>query len=295
MNAATARLTELHVHLEGTVRRETALSLASRHGLPPPPPYEYSTLGEFLAIYGVVCQAMATSEDFESVILEHAGEMSRQNIAYAEISFNPGLHHGDEWLSGIVRGRRRVKDEMSIDIAWLVELVRGAPAGTNERALEIALATDSVVGLGLVGDETISAAPLAPLVERAAAAGLGFMPHAGQSGGPAVVREAVEVLGAGRVAHGVSAIDDPDVLRMLARRGICLCVCPSSNAHVGLRPDYRKLVEAGVALTVNSDDPAMVGTTLEHELEIAESQLGLSRRELIDASWRHRFKSRDVG
>src|SRR5258708_19532063 len=95
---------------------------------------------------------------------------------------------------------------------WLVELVRGGSAKGNERALDIALATEGVVGIGLVGDESISAAALAGLVDRARAAGLGFMPHAGQAGGPDVVREAVEVLGATPVAHGAGS---PPVLAPL--------------------------------------------------------------------------------
>jgi adenosine deaminase len=286
------RLAELHVHLEGTVSRETAIALSLAHGLPGPPPYEYSTLAEFLSVYGVVCQAMLTSEDFERVILEHARSMSEQGIAYAEISFNPGLHPGDGWIDGVTSGRRRAEEEHGVEIAWLVEMVRGAPAGDSERALEIALATEAVVGIGLVGDESISAVSIAPLIERARGAGLGFMPHAGQAGGPEVVREAVEVLGAARVAHGVSAAGDPGLMALLADRAICLCVCPSSNAHVGLRPDYQKLAAAGIPLTVNTDDPAFVATTLRRELEIAETQHGLSREALVAASWEHRFTGR---
>ena len=285
----TVRLAELHVHLEGTVRRETAISLASAHGLPAPPPYEYATLAEFLAIYGEVCRAMTTSEDFERVILEHARSMSEQGIGYAEISFNPSLHPGDAWIDGVTSGRRRAESEFGIEIAWLVEMVRGAPQTDCDRALEIALATEAVVGIGLVGDESISAAPIAPLIERARGAGLGFMPHAGQVGGPEVVREAVEVLGAARVAHGVSAVADPQLTRLLAARAICLCVCPSSNAHVGLRPDYAKLAAAGIPLTVNTDDPAFVETNLPRELDIAEKQHGLSRDALVAASWQYRF------
>jgi adenosine deaminase len=288
----TARLAELHVHLEGTLHRDTAIALSSGHGFPSPPPYEYSTLAEFLAIYGQICRSMTTKEDFERVIYEHARPMSQQNITYAEISFNPGSHPGVDWLEGVTDGRERVKKELGIEIAWLVEMVRGAPAEDNERALTIALTTEAVVGIGLVGDESISAASIAPLIERARGAGLGFMPHAGQAGGPEVVREAVEVLGATRVAHGVSAAGDPDLMGLLAKREICLCVCPSSNARVGLRPDYRKLASAGIPLTVNTDDPAMVPTTLLRELEIAETHHGLSREALVAASWQHRFTGR---
>jgi len=288
----TVRLAELHIHLEGTLRRETAISLCLGHGHPAPPSYEYSTLAEFLAVYGQVCRSMATKEDFERVILEHAQSMSEQNIAYAEISFNPSLHPGVDWLDGVTIGRRRVEKELGIEIAWLVELVRGAGMEDNQLALEIALGTEAVVGIGLVGDESISAASIAPLIERARGAGLGFMPHAGQVGGPGVVREAVEVLGATRVAHGFSAAGDPGLMGLLADRSICLCVCPSSNAHVGLRPDYGKLAAAGIPLTVNTDDPAFVPTTLPRELDIAEKEHGLNRDALVAASWQHRFRGR---
>jgi adenosine deaminase len=277
------------VHLEGTIRRETAIALSAQNGLPEPPAYEYSDLAGFLAVYGQVSRCMVTSQDFERVIFEHGEVMAGQHITYAEISFNPSLHPVDGWIDGVVRGRASVARELGIQISWLVELVRGGSATANARALEIALAIDGVVGVGLVGDESISAAPLAGLVERGRAAGLGFMPHAGQVGGPEVVREAVEVLGAARVAHGVGAEPDAEVLRLLVDRGVCLCVCPSSNARIGLKPSYRKFADLGIPLTVNTDDPAMVPTTLERELTVAESVHGLNREALIAAAWKHRF------
>ena len=116
------------------------------------------------------------------------------------------------------------------------------------------------------------------------------MPHAGQVGDASVVREAVEVLQADRIAHGVSAVDDASLLAVLVARDICLCVCPSSNACIGRRPDFRRLAASGVSLTVNSDDPAMVGTTLTHELDLAEAEHGLRRDAMIAAAWRHRFQ-----
>ena len=283
------QLAELHVHLEGTIRRETAVAMSVHNGLPEPPPYEYSDLPGFLAVYGQVSRCMVTSQDFEQVIFEHAKAMAGQHITYAEISFNPSLHPAGGWIDGVIRGRASVAREFGIEISWLVELVRGGSTAVNQRALDIALATEGVVGLGLVGDESISAAPLAGLVQRARAAGLGFMPHAGQVGGPDVVREAVEVLGATRVAHGVGAESDADVLRLLVDRGVCLCVCPSSNARIGLKPSFRKFADLGIPLVVNTDDPAMVPTTLEREMTVAETVYGLHRGALMAAAWQHRF------
>ena len=283
------QLAELHVHLEGTIRHRTAVSLCAQNGLPEPPAYEYSDLSGFLAVYGQVSQCMVTSTNFERVIFEHAEAMASQHITYAEISFNPSLHAPYGWIEGVVRGRESVAREFGIEISWLVELVRGGTATANEHALDIALTTEGVVGVGLVGDESISAAPLAGLVERARAAGLGFMPHAGQVGGPDVVREAVEVLGATRVAHGVGAESDAELLRLLVDRGVCLCVCPSSNARIGLKPDFRKFADLGIPLVVNTDDPAMVPTTLQRELTVAETVYGLNRGALVAGAWQHRF------
>jgi adenosine deaminase len=283
------QLAELHVHLEGTIRPETAVTLSAQNGLPEPPAYEYSDLAGFLAVYMQVSRCMVTSQDFERVIFEHGEAMASQHITYAEISFNPSLHPADGWIEGAVRGRASVAREFGIEISWLVELVRGGSPAVNERALAIALATEGVAGIGLVGDESISAAPLAGLVQRARNAGLGFMPHAGQVGGPDVVREAVEVLGATRVAHGVGAEPDADVLRLLIDRGVCMCVCPSSNARIGLKPNYRKFADLGIPLVVNTDDPAMVPTTLQQELRVAETDHGLNRGALVAAAWQHRF------
>ena len=282
------RLTELHVHLEGTVRQETVAELSAEKGLPKPPAYEYSNLARFLDVYMQVARCLVTSQDFERVIREHGQVMARQGIVYAEISVNPTLHPAGDWTDGLIRGRRALA-EQGIEVSWLIELVRGALPEVNERSLDLALTTEGVVGVGLVGDESISAAPLAGLIERARDAHLGFMPHAGQVGGPEVVREAVEVLGATRVAHGVGAERDENVLRLLADRSVCLCVCPSSNRRIGLKPDFRKFADLGIALTVNTDDPAMVPTTLERELTLAETAYGLDTDALLAAAWAQRF------
>jgi len=181
---------------------------------------------------------------------------------------------GNGWLRGVQELRRPVRYVLA---GSLVSLVL-CPLLVHP------------VGLGLVGDESIPSSPLLPLVQRARARGLRFMPHAGQVGDASVVREAVEVLKADRIAHGVSAVDDASLLNVLATRDICLCVCPSSNARIGRQPDFRMLAASGVALTVNSDDPAMVGTTLTHELDLAEADHGLRRDDMISAAWRYSFK-----
>jgi adenosine deaminase len=99
----------------------------------------------------------------------------------------------------------------------------------------------------------------------------------------------VDVLGATRVAHGVGAERDAEVLQLLVDRGVCLCVCPSSNERIGLKPNFRKFADLGIPLVVNTDDPAMVPTTLQRELTVAESVHGLNRVALIEAAWQHRF------
>jgi adenosine deaminase len=104
-----------------------------------------------------------------------------------------------------------------------------------------------------------------------------------------MIGEAIDVLGANRIAHGVAAADDEALMASLAEQDICLCICPSSNARIGLKPDYGRLAAHGVRLTVNTDDPAMVHTRLEDELRIATADHGLNRGDLVAAAWRHRF------
>jgi len=241
-----------------------------------------------MRVYQPVAQCMRTKNDFERVIGEHSAEMARQRIKYAEISFNPSLHPGEEWLGGLARGRALARAVHGVEIRWLVELVREASAEANELALDIALSTEGVVGLGLVGDETFSLRPLLPLITRAQSAGLGFMPHAGQVGGPEVVRQALDA-GARRIAHGVAAAADQSVARDVAARGVCLCVCPSSNRRIGVEPDLRTLAAQGVQMCINSDDPAMVPSTLEGELAIAAREFRLDPNALVAAAWAHRF------
>src|SRR5258706_11601982 len=143
----TQQLAELHLHLEGTIRRETALALSAQNGLPAPPQYEYSDLAGFLAVYVQVSRCMVTSHDFERVIFEHGVAMAAQHITYAEISFNPSLHPADGWVDGVVRGRASVAREFGIEISWLVELVRGGSPAPQESALGIALTPARVVGV----------------------------------------------------------------------------------------------------------------------------------------------------
>src|SRR5262249_47159530 len=160
----------------------------------PPGPYRYSTLTGFLEIYRQVASTMRTAADFARVIGEHARAMAGQDIRYAEVSVNPSLHPGEDWLEGLGDARRAAGPaaraagrEHGVEIAWLVELTREGSAEENERAVDIALSLDRAVGIGLVGDESIPADSVAPFVERAHARGLRFMPHAGQTGGPEVV------------------------------------------------------------------------------------------------------------
>jgi len=117
----------------------------------PPPPYRYRDLAGFLEVYGAVNRCLRDGADFERVVLEHAGRMAEESIAYAELSFNPSLHAGESWLPGIESGRRLAQDSFNVEIAWIVELSRTAPLKANEQALEIAFRTEGVVGVGLSG------------------------------------------------------------------------------------------------------------------------------------------------
>ena len=153
----TQQLAELHLHLEGTIRRETAVALSARNGLPEPPTYEYSDLSGFLAVYMQVSRCMVTSQDFERVIFEHGVAMAAQHITYAEISFNPSLHPPAGWVDRI-RGRESSRGVGTVMVGWLFAAGPQLPM-TNAwyRAYH-----RGIVGVGMVGDGVdLRSAPLA--------------------------------------------------------------------------------------------------------------------------------------
>ena len=302
---AAAPKAELHVHLEGSIAPATLLMLAKRHRVDLPADteeglrnwYRFKDFHHFIEVYVGITKCLRTVEDFELIVYEFGADMARQNILYAEVTFSPSTHlwingvDQDVWFTGLTEGRRRVKASFGCEINWIFDLVRNdyPELARFDYTTGVAIEgrNDGVVALGLGGlEEGYPPAPFAPWFDRARAAALHSAPHAGEHAGPESIWSAIEDLGAERIGHGVRAIEDPKLVDYLAEHRILLEISPTSNISLGLYPDaashpLKSLHEAGVTLTVNSDDPPLFNTTLTDEACLLVDPWGFSR-ETID-------------
>jgi len=295
---AAAPKAELHVHLEGSVQPSTFLMLAKRHRVDLPADtveglrdwYRFRDFHHFIEVYVAITKCLRTVEDFELIVYEFGADMARQNIRYAEVTFSPSTHlwingvDQDVWFTGLTEGRRRVKESFGGEINWVFDVVRNdyPEVARFDYTTEVAIEGryDGVVALGLGGMEAgYPPAPFAPWFDRARAAGLRSAPHAGEHAGPESIWSAINDLGAERIGHGVRAIEDPDLVSYLAEHRIPLEISPTSNICLGTYPDAKShplkpLHEAGVPVTVNSDDPPLFNTTLTREMELLVDPCG---------------------
>jgi aminodeoxyfutalosine deaminase len=293
---------ELHVHLEGSIQPATLLKLAERNRIDLPATteaevrtwFEYRNFAHFIEIYVTISQCLVTTEDYELITYELGEQLAEQNVRYAEVTFTPATHgisRGvayDTYFQGLTAGRRRVQQEFGVEINWIFDMAYDAANLVLARTVaDYTLGAamdgkhDGVVALGLGGVEVgHSFEPLAPYFDRGRAAGLHAAPHAGEIMGPASIWGAIQVLGAERIGHGVRAIEDPRLVTYLADHRIPLEVCPTSNLRLGVYTDLethplRPLYEAGVIVTINSDDPPLFNTTLNQEVLLLHEPFGL--------------------
>lgn len=296
---------ELHVHLEGSIPPGVALTLAQRHGVSLPGArggeeglrsrYRFSDFQAFIDMYLAVSSCLRTPDDFRLATSEVAREMAAQNIRYAEVTFTPMTHvdrgvQAEAIMEGLAAGRAQARAEHGVELAWVFDIVRTLPHHA-EPTLELALAgrEDGVVGLGLAGPEARphDLGAVRPAFDRARAEGLASLPHAGEMAGAPSVRTAVEQLGARRIGHGVRCLEDPELVELLREREIALEVCPSSNVALGVAPSLEqhplpRLLEAGLQVSLASDDPPLFGTTLCDEYRRCASQFGWDAKTVIE-------------
>jgi adenosine deaminase len=290
---------EIHVHLEGSVRPETLLRLAERNGISPPAPdeaglrdfFRFRDFPHFIEAYIAVCTCLRTPEDFATIVREVGEDAAAQNIRYLELHFNPetnvrkrGLDF-HEMLAGMNRGRAEVRERWGVEMRWIADGVRDSETSPFSVTRTVDWITalspeDGVVALGLGGNEVgYPPAPFAADFARARAAGLRTVAHAGETTGHATVCDSLDLLGAERIGHGVRAVENPALVERLARERVPLEICPTSNLCSGVvasleEHPFRALDEAGVLVTVNSDDPPLFGTTLTDEYRVLARQWG---------------------
>ena len=291
---------ELHVHHVGSASPRIVAELAARHpGVVPADPeelrsfFEFRDFAHFVEVYLSVVDLIRTPEDVRMLTYEVAREMAGQRLRYAELTCTPYtsvLPHIEgrgipieAYTEAIEDARVAAERDFGLVLRWIYDIPGEAGLPAADATLTYALdhAPDALVGFGLGGPEIGVPRPqFAPHFEAARAAGLHSVPHAGETTGPQTVWDAVKLLGAERIGHGVSAAADPELLAHLARHGIPLEVCPTSNVATRAVESLeahplRTFVEAGVLVTINSDDPPMFGTNLNTEYGVAAELLDL--------------------
>jgi adenosine deaminase len=280
---------EIHIHLEGgAMYPATALTLAERNGMKLPfhdeesaeAYYRFSGLDQFIDILRTTVSTLNTAADY-CTVTEVIGEAAaKQNIWYHEIFFTFGLvsRRGVEWqaiVEGITEGRRINRDRHGVETRFIADIDRTQDAGTGLELVNLAAVCQEetgIVGVGLDCQESgYPASRHALAFQRAKELGFHRVAHAGEDAGPESVWDAIENLDVERIDHGVRAIEDPDLVRLLAERQIPLTTCPVSNIALKVFPEMsahslKALMDAGCFVTVNSDDPPMFQTDMTHDL-----------------------------
>lgn len=301
---------ELHLHLEGALEPRTLVDLSRRHDADPLTTeqalrlYEYADFHGFMMAFKAVTQRLLTPEDFELVTYRMMERLHQQRVLHAEVYVSVGVVHWrkqefEPLFEGIERGRERGQREFGISVLWIFDAVRHFGVEAAKRVFELAqhYKDRNVVGIGIGGDERKGPAEMfKQLYSDAAGKGLRLTAHAGETTGPESIWAALNI-GAERLGHVLSAVGDPELMEVLARRQIPVEVCLSSNVRTGClkqmqQHPVRRLFEEGLLVTINSDDPAMFHTSLIREYEIAQDQFGFTDehiRELVRNSFEASF------
>jgi adenosine deaminase len=296
---------ELHVHLEGSIKPEALLIIAQRNNikLPAETPaeltnfFKFKNFRHFVEVYTLITSCLKTVDDYELISYQFGCECARQNIRYAEVTFSLATNcrlTGLRWqeiLEGLNAGRARAIKEFSIDWGWVFDILRDEQnSQTWITDAAISAKNDGVVAVGLSGNEdTTKAETFAKNIERTHKNGLGFVPHAGETCGPESIWPVINLLNADRIGHGVRCIEDPNLMDFLKQKQIPLEICPTSNICIGVFQNFkthslRSLWDAGIYITINSDDPALFNTDLNNEYKILVNYFDFSLSDIEKVS-----------
>ena len=292
---------ELHVHLNGSISERTASVLAKKYGADPDEalllnggryPARHTDFGGFLEVYMAANSFVRTPEDLEFVAAEFARGQTAQNVIYSEVIFTAmiiarnGMDPKEMWAA-VNRGFTAAGP--GIRIGLIIDAIRHFGRAEADATLALVEEADApIVGLCLTGIEgTVPIEDFRPFREAARRIGLGFTTHAGEMGPPESMTASLDVLETERIGHGVAAIYDQALLDRLVRDQVPLEVCPSSNVNIGLFPSLEAhpmtaFWNAGVNMTISSDDPPFFGTTLVDELRHIVRIAGLTRDDLAE-------------
>ena len=293
---------ELHVHLEGAVRAARLLAIWRRHGLhshlQTPEDvghlFRHASFGEFLDHFRFVVTSFRDVQDLHDIAADLCADLAAQNVVYAEVIFSAaifarlGIPLGESIAAvseAAAYAERTLAGGGNVPARYnfVIDLVRnfGADSARKLASDIVCLGHPRIVGVHLGGDEVrFPGRDFKAAFGIAREAGLGRAAHAGEADGAESVREAVEVLGASRIGHGIRSLEDASVVRTLLDRQVTLEVCPTSNVCTGVVPDLARhplpdLLRAGLRVTLGADDPSFFATTLGGELERARTECSL--------------------
>jgi len=295
---------ELHLHLEGTITPATLVELSARHDAVPltlddaEALYRFSNFSEFIEGFKAVTRRLITPEDYELAAWRMMQGLAAQGVVHAEVYISVGViylwrdhdpHCFEPIFEALERARVRAERELGLSLYWIFDAVRHFTVPEAERvfrkAAELRSRYPAIVGIGLGGDERRAGSePFRALYEQARRNGLRLTNHAGETTGPEAIWEALAV-GSERIGHALSAIEDEALVRELRTRRIPLELNPTSNVRTGACPSFaghplRRYFDAGLLVTLNSDDPAFFGSDVTNEYLLAHIEQGFSRDEL---------------
>lgn len=276
----------LHLHLEAAMRRSTLDELAEQHAITIPA-LEFRVFSDFIVLYQLATDLLRTSDDLRRLVRELAEDARDDGAVWVEYFVYPPLWRGRfgsdaDALDLVLELSREATAATGVGLGAIVTADRTLDPALAIRDAELAVsrAGDGVVGFGLANDESqFPPAPFEPAFTLARDGGLLSVPHAGELAGPESVRDAIDLLGADRIGHGVRAVEDPDLVRRLADERITCDVSVTSNLVLGLYPSVREhaigtLADAGVPVTINTDDPLMFGPGLLDEYTAVRDAFG---------------------
>ena len=296
---------ELHLHLEGSISAETLVELSRRHDAEPlnldqaRALYQYIDFHGFLMAFKSVTERLRTAEDYELITYRMLEALAAQGVVHAEayiavgIIYFWGRSEFEPIFAAMERARERGEKDFGISLYWIFDAVRhfGVEPAVRvfRKAAEMRRDHPSIVGIGIGGDERQAPAEMfRDAYAEAREAGLRLTVHAGEAVGPESIWGALNI-GAERIGHALTAIQDPELVHLLAERQVPLEICMTSNVKTGCCPRIEehpvcRYFDEGLMVTLNSDDPTMFGSDLESEYRLAHSEFGFTEEQLREVA-----------
>jgi aminodeoxyfutalosine deaminase len=295
---------ELHVHLEGSMSPETVGLLAQRHlvdttaiwpqGLPER--FSFDGFPDFARQFQFGLKLLRGGEDLETIVVALAAQLASNNVRYAEVTTTAYTHltngmSADDYGQALSRGRAYAAEKHGVDLSWVIDIPRDLETGDENVTIDYLSSPhtpDGLVAIGLGGYEVgFPAEPYEASFSRARALGLHSVPHAGETEGAQSIAASLDTLGAERIGHGVRCLEDPELVARLRDSNTMLEVCPTSNLLLHVVDSLeshplRALIDAGLRVSVNTDDPGMFATDLTTELTIAHELHAMSATDLLN-------------